>query len=98
MALTQKKSALSRDEVSDFLKNVPQWNHQDHSIVREFSFKDFKQAMNFTNRVAQIAEAQDHHPDIFISYNKVRLELTTHKEGGLTHQDFDLAKKIDQIL
>jgi len=98
MPLAQKLSVISGDEVNERMRRVPQWSLHGKSIFREYNFKDFKQAMNFTNRVAQMAEAQDHHPDIYISYSKVKLELSTHKAGGLTHMDFDLAEKINQIM
>ncbi len=68
---------------------------RDTEIKREFRFKDFRQAMEFVNSVAAIANEQDHHPDIFISYNKVQLTLSTHKIGGLSLNDFIVAAKID---
>lgn len=105
MALSQKKrgqaaevpSALSADETKGSMRTVPQWTLCEHSIFRELSFKDFIQAMDFVNQVAQISEAEDHHPDIFISYNKVKLDLSTHTARGLTQKDFDLAEKIDRF-
>lgn len=98
MALAEKQGALTVNEINTHMKKVPRWSLHDKSIVREFDFKDFRQAMNFVNRVAQIAEAQDHHPDITISYNKVKLELSTHEAGGLTVKDFGLAEKLDQTV
>ena len=64
-------------------------------IKREFSFKDFKDAMVFVNKVADLAEAERHHPDINIFYNRVVIELWTHDIGGLSKKDFDLAAKIE---
>ncbi len=66
-------------------------------IARKFEFKDFQESMRFVNRVAEVAEAEGHHPDMHIFYNKVNLELWTHAAGGLTDNDFILATKIDLI-
>jgi 4a-hydroxytetrahydrobiopterin dehydratase len=68
------------------------------AIVRELKFADFAAAIAFVNRVAEAAEAANHHPDILVhDWNKVRLELSTHSEGGLTEADFELAARIDQL-
>ena len=89
---------LPANEISESMKAVPQWSLQDSSITRLFTFKEFLQAIDFVNRVAQVAEASDHHPDMFISYNKVKLDLSTHRDGGLTRKDFDLAAKVDRLI
>ena len=67
------------------------------AIVKDFSFNSFKEAMDFVNNVAEIAETQNHHPDIIISFRNVRISSTTHEENGLTSKDFDLAEEIDKI-
>ena len=67
------------------------------SISADFKFKNFKEAMAFVNKVAVIAESEGHHPDIYIYYSRVKLELTTHAIGGLSINDFILASKIDAI-
>jgi 4a-hydroxytetrahydrobiopterin dehydratase len=67
-------------------------------ISRELEFGDFRESMAFVEGVAKLAEEQDHHPDIFISYNHVRLDLSTHTAGGLTEKDFALAQAIDRLL
>jgi 4a-hydroxytetrahydrobiopterin dehydratase len=90
--------SLSPVEAKRLAQEVPEWSLGDQAIEREFQLKDFGQAMDFVNKVADIAEGQDHHPDIFISYNKVRLILSTHKVGGLSQNDFILAAKIDQLV
>jgi len=64
-------------------------------IKKEFKFKDFKEAMVFVNKVANISESEGHHPDIYIFYNRVNVELWTHAIGGLSENDFILASKID---
>jgi 4a-hydroxytetrahydrobiopterin dehydratase len=74
------------------------WSREGLSIAREFSFADFAAAIAFVDRVADAAEAANHHPDILVhGWNKVRLELSTHSQGGLTDADFALAAKIDQL-
>jgi len=76
---------------------IPQWSLAEKSLEREYTFKDFREAIAYVNRVADVAEREKHHPDIHISYNKVKLTLSTHKSGGLTRHDFILAAKIDKI-
>ena len=73
----------------------PGWELKAAEIAKLYKFKDFKEAMGFVNRVADLAEEADHHPDILIRYNKVTLTLSTHSAGGLTEKDFQLARKID---
>lgn len=86
---------LSKSEIEERLRSLSGWKRDDDEIEKEFKFADFKQAMAFVNRVADAAEAANHHPDIEIKYNKVELSLSTHSEGGVTEKDFDLAAKID---
>ena len=78
------------------LKTVPLWRRRGKAIVSTFKFKDFVLAIRFVNQVARLAERAQHHPDIDIRWNQVRLLLTTHDAGGLTEKDFDLARKISQ--
>ena len=68
----------------------------EHHLEREFSFDNFRQALDFTNRVGEIAEQENHHPDIFLTYGKVGVKLWTHSIGGLSENDFILAAKVDQ--
>ncbi|MEM7828266.1 MAG: 4a-hydroxytetrahydrobiopterin dehydratase [Candidatus Aenigmatarchaeota archaeon] len=69
----------------------------ERKIRKEFTFSDFKGAIRFVNRVADLAEDEGHHPDIFISYNRVRIELWTHSISGLSENDFIIAAKIDEL-
>ena len=78
-------------------RDVPDWSPEGATISREFRFNDFREAMAFVNRVAEVAERQGHHPDIFISYKTVRLTLSTHKIGGLSRNDFIVAARINQL-
>ena len=79
------------------LRKVPGWKLQGQRISKTFIFEDFMQVIKFVNRLAKIAEGMDHHPDMSINYNKIRLSLTTHDEGGLTSKDFRLATKINEM-
>jgi 4a-hydroxytetrahydrobiopterin dehydratase len=89
---------LSRREAHELAREVPSWKLVDSRLEEEFHFKDFGETMQFVNRVAQVAQEEDHHPDIEISYNKVHLILSTHSIGGLSRNDFIVAAKIDRLL
>lgn len=89
---------IAKEYVLKYLEKVPGWASPDNlKIVKEFQFKDFKESMRFINKVADIAEAEGHHPDIYIFYDKVRLELSTHAIGGLSENDFILAAKTNAV-
>jgi 4a-hydroxytetrahydrobiopterin dehydratase len=85
---------LTETEIETHLARVPSWERRGHEIRRTFAFAGFKEAMAFVNRVADLAEAADHHPDIDVRYSKVTLVLSTHDAGGLTARDFALAESI----
>jgi 4a-hydroxytetrahydrobiopterin dehydratase len=91
-------TVLSDQEIEQRLAGG-QWRRRDQKmIVREWTFEDFRAAIAFVERVADAAEAANHHPDILVhGWNKVRLELSTHSEGGITEADFALAARIDQL-
>ncbi|MFA6076761.1 MAG: 4a-hydroxytetrahydrobiopterin dehydratase [Candidatus Paceibacterota bacterium] len=88
---------LSRADAQDYLDELTGWSLDKDvkKISKEYKFKDFIGALNFVERVADIAEEEGHHPDIHIHYNKVLLELSTHAIGGLSENDFIVATKID---
>ena len=85
--------------LSAIMANInPSWKLVDeHHIERTFSFKDFKEALAFTNKVGEIAEKEGHHPDILLSWGKVKITLWTHKIDGLSESDFILAAKCDAV-
>jgi 4a-hydroxytetrahydrobiopterin dehydratase len=87
---------LTKGEIEERIKSLEGWKRDGDEIEKKFQFPDFRQAMVFVNRVAEAAEDVDHHPDIKISYNKVKMSLSTHSEGGVTDRDFDLAGRIDE--
>ena len=88
---------LDADEIKTALKKVPEWENEKKKIERTFEFDDFTEAMDFVNNVAEIAEEEEHHPDIDIRYNKVKLSIYTHNKNGLTDMDFQLAERIDTL-
>src|ERR1700730_11051906 len=86
-------------ELQRILQLVPDWKVVDeHHITRTFTFPDFKQALDFVNRVGEIAEHQGHHPDILLAWGKAEITMWTHKIDVLTQSDFIRAAKIDQLL
>ncbi len=87
--------AMTKDEVKARLESLAGWERDGDEIEKKFRFDDFKASMAFVNRVADLAEKADHHPDITIKYNRVKMTLSTHSEGGVTEKDFALAAQID---
>jgi 4a-hydroxytetrahydrobiopterin dehydratase len=88
---------LNQRRVTRELAKVEGWKLRGKRIGRVFVFDDFLQGIRFLNRVAKLAEKMNHHPDISINYNRVRLSLTTHDDGGLTLKDFRLAYRINRL-
>jgi 4a-hydroxytetrahydrobiopterin dehydratase len=89
---------LDDEEIEQRLDELGDWEREGDSIEKVFEFDDFALAMKFVNDVAKFAEQKDHHPDIDIRWNKVKLTLTTHAEGGLTPWDFDFANEVEQTI
>jgi len=89
---------LTGEETEQLLCDVPDWELKDERLERQFKFRDFIEALDFVVRVGEVAEEEGHHPDIHVSYNRVRLTLTTHKIGGLSRNDFILAAKVDRLV
>ena len=91
---------LVASQARELLSGTPEWRLEEKAtrLVRRFEFEDFKKAIEFVNRVAEIAEAEGHHPDFAIHWNQVDLVLWTHKIGGLHENDFIMAAKIDRLL
>jgi 4a-hydroxytetrahydrobiopterin dehydratase len=87
-------SRLEETEIARRLAGLRGWERSGDEIRRSFEFPDFKTALAFVNRVGELAEAMNHHPDIDIRYSRVTLALTTHDVGGLSARDFELAGRI----
>jgi 4a-hydroxytetrahydrobiopterin dehydratase len=89
---------LTASEIDDALTGLPEWNVADKSITRTVELATFPAAIEFVTRVAEAAEAADHHPDIDIRWRTLTFTLSTHSEGGLTEKDVRLAQRIDSLL
>jgi 4a-hydroxytetrahydrobiopterin dehydratase len=89
---------LDAGELEQALKSAPGWKLAGGKLQREWTFKDFVEAMRFVNRVAEIAEEAGHHPDIDIRYNRVTLGLETHDAGGITAKDAEMAGRLGREL
>ena len=88
---------LTDEEIQSRLAGID-WKHEGEHIVRDWELKDFAAAIAFVNRVAEVAEDMNHHPDILVhGWNKVRLSVTNHSAGGLTEADFELAGRVDAL-
>jgi 4a-hydroxytetrahydrobiopterin dehydratase len=88
---------LPDEQISSRLEGS-QWKREGEHIVRDWTLKDFAEAIAFVNEVAKAAEDANHHPDILVhGWNKVTLSLTNHSAGGLTEMDFEMAKKFDEL-
>jgi len=88
---------LSQDQLIALTQELPDWKLEEGQLVRHYSFKDIIAAMAFVNRVADLAEAAGHHPDIDIRYNRVKLALVSHEAGGITAYDAQMARNLSQI-
>jgi len=105
MDITQKKCKpcegnmppLAEEQANELLKQISGWEIKNDHVFRQFKFKNFRESISFVNKVAEIAEAEGHHPDMAIHYNKVTIELWTHAVNGLSENDFIVAAKINKI-
>jgi 4a-hydroxytetrahydrobiopterin dehydratase len=97
LVVTVMADLMKAPELKERLKKIPEWELEKKHIERTFEFDDFADAIDFVNAVGEVAEEEEHHPDIDIRYNKVRLVLSTHSKGGLTELDFALAERIDTL-
>jgi 4a-hydroxytetrahydrobiopterin dehydratase len=86
---------LNPDALHEGIDKLEGWSGTAEGIRRDWTFRDFAESMQFVNRVADLAEQANHHPDIVISYNSVSLTLVTHSAGGVTQQDLDMAERIN---
>ena len=89
---------LTKDEIAKNLSSLSGWMSDGNEIAKQFQFKDFVEALSFVNKAGAEAEKINHHPDIFIhSWNKVKITISTHSEGGITKKDFQVAEKIEGL-
>jgi len=90
-------AALSDAAATRLAQEVPRWRIEDKQLRRRFEFADFAAAMGFLNQLAAVAEAEGHHPDFAVHYNRVDVAIWTHAIGGLSENDFILAAKLDAL-
>ena len=90
---------MKEDEIKENLAKVDNWKVIDnHHLINDYKFKNFKEVINFVNKILPLAEEMNHHPNLFIhSYKKLKIVLFTHSENKITDKDYNLAKKIDEI-
>ena len=92
---------MPQDHEATLLAQAPGWRVEEadghRKLVREFRFRDFVGAVDFVNRITPVAEAERHHPDLLVTWGRVRVQLWTHAAGGLTENDFVLAARIDRV-
>jgi len=90
--------SLKGDKLRLYIEQISNWQIiEDHHIIKKFKFPDFKKALDFVNKVGELAEQENHHPDILLGWGKVEITLFTHAIDGLSENDFIVAKKIDLI-
>jgi 4a-hydroxytetrahydrobiopterin dehydratase len=90
-------AVLSDQEIDERLGRLEGWERSGNAIAREFKFDDFVGSVDFVNRITPPAEEMNHHPDLAISWNKVTVSLSTHSQGGVTENDFELAARIADL-
>jgi 4a-hydroxytetrahydrobiopterin dehydratase len=90
-------AVLTHEDIREQLSSLEGWELTTEGIRKEYRLNDFRSAINLVNRVADLAEEANHHPDILIRYNRVRFTLISHDAGGITEKDFDLAARIEAI-
>jgi 4a-hydroxytetrahydrobiopterin dehydratase len=87
---------LAEAEITEKVKSLSGWQYKDNAISKLYRFKEFMDGIRFINRVAEMAEAADHHPDIHVNYTRVTFTCTTHSDGGVTAKDLALADQIER--
>lgn len=92
-----QRTKLSWDQIEPRLTELPGWTATDSELSKTFDFPTYLQGVEFTRSVATIAEELDHHPDLLVSYRKVKVTVSTHDAGGLTEFDFELARRIQLV-
>jgi 4a-hydroxytetrahydrobiopterin dehydratase len=95
---SEKRAALKGEELRSQYSRLHGWTlASGHHLEKEFRFKDFRDALGFVNRLGEAAEEAGHHPDLFLTWGRVKVTLWTHSVGGLTEDDFNLADRADQL-
>jgi len=92
-----ERRLLNNDEIAAGLTNLKGWKAKNEKLKKKYEFSNFAESLAFVNRVGEIAESMDHHPDIKFGWGYAKISTTTHDRGGVTDVDVALAKKIDQL-
>lgn len=92
-----ERKKLSPDEILENLAEMEDWRAEEGVLKKRFEFKNFAESLDFVNKVGEIAERFDHHPDIYFGWGYAEINLTTHDRGGITDFDFAVAKEINEI-
>jgi 4a-hydroxytetrahydrobiopterin dehydratase len=87
---------LSPEQITEKLKTLPEWERRGETIAKQYTFKEFMGGIRFINRIAEIAEQMDHHPDMTVNYRRITFTLSTHDQGGITEKDVKLADAIER--
>jgi 4a-hydroxytetrahydrobiopterin dehydratase len=95
--MASSKQTLTESELAELLRELPEWAIEDGTLIRFWTFNDFVEAMAFVNRVAELAQKANHHPDIDIRYNRVKLGLVSHDAGGITARDARMARELSAL-
>lgn len=93
-----RRTALSPQSISSYLDQHPAWTTKNNQLHRQIEFTSYMNGIEFVNRVAELAEEANHHPDILVLWQKVDISLTTHDAGGITQVDLDFADRLESIL
>ncbi|MGI9534963.1 MAG: 4a-hydroxytetrahydrobiopterin dehydratase [Thermodesulfobacteriota bacterium] len=88
---------LNDNEIENHLKDLNDWSRENNELTKTYKLKNFIESVGFVNKVAILSEKADHHPDILIQYSKVKINLATHSEGGITIKDINLATGIESL-
>ena len=89
---------LNENEIEGHLKDLNEWSKADNEITKTYKLKNFIESVGFVNKIAILAEKADHHPDILIQYSKVKINIATHSDGGITIKDINLAAEVENLI
>jgi 4a-hydroxytetrahydrobiopterin dehydratase len=95
--MSETPTRLSDEQIQTRLGELPAWNSAEGKLTRTFEFEDFRGAMDFANRIAEVAEKEGHHPDLLVGWGKVVVYLTTHSAGGISENDLKMAALIQRL-
>ena len=90
--------AYGEEEIREKLKGLPEWKVEGNNLVRVQTFPNYLDALEFVYKVGKTAESFDHHPDIFMNYKRVTVKYWTHKANGITHLDFEMAARVEDLV